>query len=197
MNRTAVRRGTQGLLAAWTAMFRPVLVILLVLVPFLALLAYVETVWLPRDMPRDSAARVALVVFPEANGTAVNGAGMAPLQGDWSKQLMHEASGAALMQDLIAKLDLRDTAGEPLSAQQLSSTMLQGSQCIELTSADGREVSGLLVYNVVRGPDSAVVEDVAREWSHLFIQRSSAELPPLVVQPVESLGTPYRICQKR
>lgn len=197
MNRTVASHRILSIPAAKGTKIHQGLVIVLVLVPFLALIAYIETVWLPYDMPRDSASRVTLVAFPRATVQRAGSPEIASAGSDWSNQLTYEAAESALMQDVIAKLDLRDTAGEPLAAQQLSSTMRQGSQCIELTLADGREVSGLLVYNVVRGPDPVMVEDVAREWSYLFIQRSSTELPALVVQPVDSLGTPYRICQKR
>lgn len=170
------------------------LVWIVVFLAFLAILGYAETVWLPNDLPRESATRITLVALPTPD--AVVGRKLATLPADWDRLVMKEAAQPELMRQLISELEMQDsTTGDTLSSQQFLQGVKQGGQCIEVNSTDGRTTRGLLVYSVFRGADPALLNKLAQEWGRLFVERSAAAFPGLVIQTVDSLGIPYQICR--
>ncbi|MBI4213380.1 MAG: hypothetical protein HY534_03655 [Chloroflexi bacterium] len=154
-------------------------------------LVYLEIELLPNQMPRDRASRVALAAFPDATASD-----RAALPGDWADRLVHEAAEPELAATIRDTLDLRDPdTGTLLSATEVGATMRYGSQCIEALNPDGSAVRGLLIFAVARGSAATGTDAIAREWSRLFVARSTRELPGLLIHPLGAIGTPYRFCQ--
>ena len=166
------------------------LVMVMTLAAALVGLVYLEIELLPRQMPRDSAARVTLAAFPY--DTAPERTAMPD---DWAERLVHGAAQPELAEMVRDALDLRDPdTGVLLSAPQLRATIRYGSQCIEALTPDGGAVRGLLLFAVARGDAATSTDAIAREWSRLFVARSAVELPGLLIRPIDAIGTPFRFC---
>jgi hypothetical protein len=169
-----------------TGLFRPV-AIAATIVLGLAGLFYAEITWLHTALPQDRVSRVVLAVVPQVEMKNSD-----PARGqDWTDRLLEYATNIDLLGELGRNLDLRHpSTGAILSASEIAAMMRVSGQCIEQG-----EVRGVLLSNVIRGPDGDQVNLIARAWSELFIQRSADEFPGLTIQPLGSMGASYEICR--
>ncbi|MDE3074169.1 MAG: hypothetical protein KGJ86_01955 [Chloroflexota bacterium] len=158
-------------------------------------LAVAETGWLASRIPQDKPTRVALVAFPSPKAST---GGQASLPGDWPTRLVSEADRAGVRQAAADKLVSRPAApSHALNADELASRMRLGSSCIEIQplTPGAKTIRGVLLYNVVRGADEAQTAQIAHAWSAAVTEGAAGLFPGLTIEPVESLGAPYEMCQ--
>jgi len=155
----------------------------------LVILALVETVWLPKSMPREYVARTSLLLLPSIDAPDIRGWSQAvPRIAEEAKAARRFAGGAARIE-----ASTEDATSQPEQAPSLRVNM----QCIQVADSTAPPVQGMLVSATVRGGDEAALGALADEWTESFAEGLAASYPFLTVQSTEVSQVRYQPCTGR